>query len=59
MFGGDCLGQSISGKTANASSAAMSSGPLTNGVGDELLSMARISIVTKEILREGDISLLI
>jgi hypothetical protein len=59
MFGGDYLGQSIWSKTANAPRAAMAAGRPPNGVGDELLSIVRIGVVTKENLREGDLSLLI
>jgi hypothetical protein len=54
MFGGDYLGQSIYSKTANAPSAATAVGQPPNGVGDELLSIDRTGVVTKENLREGD-----
>jgi hypothetical protein len=59
MFGGDYFSQSIWSKTANAPSAAMAAGRPPNGVEDEFLSISRIGVVTKENLREADISGLI
>ena len=56
MFGGDYFSQSIWSKTANAPSAAMAAGRPPNGVEDEFLSISRIGVVTKENLREADIS---
>jgi hypothetical protein len=56
MFGGDYLGESIWSKTANAPSAAMTADRPPNGVGDELLAIARIGVVTRKNLRHGDLN---
>jgi hypothetical protein len=52
---GDYLGQSMWSKTAGAPSVAMAAGRPPIGVADKLLSIARIGVATKGILRKGDI----
>lgn len=55
MFGGAYLGLSISSKTAKPQARPWQPVDSQNFVGDELLSIARIGIVTKRSLRQGDI----
>ena len=57
--GGDYLGQSILSKTANAPKCGHGGRSISECVGDELLSIARIGAVIKENLREGDLKVVI
>lgn len=56
MSGGDYFGQSILSKTANAPKYGDGVRSITECARDELLSIARISAVTKENLRKDDFS---
>jgi len=55
MFGGHYLGQSIWSKTANAPKCGHDVRSIHECAGDELLSIARIGVVTKKNSQKSDV----